>query len=237
MPLNIGFSVGCLHTSGLNNIASIEAIRKTGCRAIELSFLRLKDFTEDNLAHLPVPRLLENFNYISLHAPIHGYGYDAISRSIFRDLERLHRRSLRLNLVVFHPDTVQDFGVFRELEVPFGFENMDNRKKSFRGAYEMAELLKIVPDAKFIFDVNHLWSNDPTMESAGEFYRFLGSRLAQIHLSGYSGGHVPIHVRKQVRMLNAIQDSDVPIIIESVMPPEDLIKELRYVEKYMLRKR
>jgi hypothetical protein len=232
MSLKIGFSTGCLHASLANNISMIHAIEKTGCRAIELSFLRLNDFTSGNIGALPIDKLL-SFEYLSLHAPIHEYGDDAITYRIFEEMKKLYLK-LNFDLAVFHPDTVVDFSVFYNLDFPVGFENMDNRKTRFKTPRELAVLVKTTPSFKFVLDLNHVCSNDPTMELTAGFYDQLSPRLTQIHLSGYNGHHVPLFMTEQTEMVDAIQHFDTPIIIESVLPPGDLVKELKYVEKQIL---
>jgi hypothetical protein len=232
MPLKIGFSTGCLHSSLVTDYGKISAIRKIGCRAIELSFLRLGEFTEARLFGTSWD-VLEGFEHRSIHAPIHPYTNDGATNRIFEKLAFLHEK-IKPHLIVFHPDTVIDFDVFNGLSFPVGFENMDNRKKSFKTPDELAELMAKNKNFKFVLDLNHICSNDPTMRSAVDFYDQLGSRLAEIHLSGYNGHHVPLFRTEQAEIVNAIQNFDIPIIIESVVAPDELGKELTYIEKQIL---
>ena len=69
------------------------------------------------------------------------------------------------------------------------------------------------------------------MGLAKDFYSKFKDRIAQIHLSGYTGYHDPIFQTKQEEIIKAIQDFEVPIIIESVLAPEDLEKERQYILK------
>ena len=93
----------------------------------------------------------------------------------------------------------------------------------------MGEIMYKNERFRFVLDVNHVFTNDETMRLAEELYERVGRRLAEIHLSGYAGYHEPLHYTKQTKIIAAIRDFNVPVIIESVLSPETLEIELRYI--------
>lgn len=225
--MRIGFSTGALYKSLPNNISRVGILRKIRYSAIELGFLRLHDFTSRNINDLPRDVLL-GFSYRSFHAPVYEYQNDATTKRIFSEIARLHAK-LPLDLVVFHPDSVIDFGVFEDLPFRVGFENMDDRKDSCQTPAELKTILARSENFSLVLDLNHAYSNDPSMKLAAEFYKRLGPRIAQIHLSGYNGHHDPLFQTRQAEIIRSIQDLAVPIIIESVVRPADLRKETLYI--------
>ncbi len=58
-----------------------------------------------------------------------------------------------------HPDDTDFDSISKEIEQYISFENMDIRKKSYRQANEMIELLKKLPQTWFTFDINHAEEN------------------------------------------------------------------------------
>ena len=110
-----------------------------------------------------------------------------------------------------------------------GIENMDNRKNSFQGWIEIKKVLDEYPDFKLVLDVNHLYGNDSSLENAKDFYRELGDKISEIHLSGYLGYHEPISETKQLEILKGIQNLNVPIIVESVLSPNNILEEKNYI--------
>lgn len=232
---NLGFSTGCLHRSGLHERKKLELIAATGCEAVELGFINLIDFFGKQLAQFTV--LTENdlapFDYVSLHAPIYAYGHDEQTRRTFNLIRNFHMRVRPLDLVVFHPDAVQDFSVFENLNFPVAFENMDNRKKSYKNVRDLQELMAREENATMVLDVNHAFTNDPTCALAFHFWHDLYTKINQIHLSGYEGAygllHAPLFKTRQIEIIRSIQNLNLPIIIESVLTIDELIQERNYI--------
>lgn len=223
----LGFSTGALYQSGLDEKGKLEAIKKAGCRLVELGFIRLAEFFKGGLENLTAEDF-HDLDYVSLHAPKHNYGYNSVTRRVFEQIEKLSK-ARALNLVIFHPDDVENFEVFKDARFKVAFENMDNHKKSYREVAELEGLFAQFPDFNMVLDVNHAYSNDSSMKLAAEFSEKLGSKITQIHLSGYSGYHEPLFQTKQVEIIRSIQGLTVPIIIESVVEPADLKKEMLYI--------
>lgn len=227
MDIQLGFSTGCFHETSLSLAEKIAAIRNAGCHVIELGAVKLPSFDSIKLKQLTSDNLAE-FDYISLHAPKFGYGHNDGTYKIFEKIKQVN--AIRtLDWVVVHPDEVIDFSVFKEVGFKVAFENMDNRKKSHKTPDELVKLFAENPQFGFVLDVTHSFSNDPTMQLVADFYKKLGGRIVEIHLSGYSGYHEPISETKQPEIIKAIQNFDVPIIVESVISPQDIKKEKDYI--------
>lgn len=230
--MRIGFSTGALYKSGLSLDEILRRYLKLGCSAAELNFVRLNDLLATDPATLSKNRkLLSFFSWVSLHAPVKiNYGApDSPTQEIFAKIGEIHKKVARLNLVVFHPETVVDFKPFEDAPFPIAFENMDNRKAICRDAIDIEQILALSEQFHFVLDVNHAYTNDSTMRLAQELYERAGHRLAEIHLSGYNGYHEPLHETRQAKIIAAIRDFNVPIIIESVVSPDTLEQELQYI--------
>lgn len=223
--IKLGFSTGTLYKFNTAK-QSLKIFRDLECTCVELgfvkpeSFAQLSEITKEDLA---------DFDYVSLHAPKFGYQNNPESEEILKKIKQFSNNVRKLNLVVFHPDEVRDFLVLEKSGLPIGIENMDNRKDSFQGWREIKEILDTHPNFGLVLDVNHIYGNDPSMESIKDFYRELGSKISEIHLSGYDGSHKPIFETKQLGILKSIQGTNIPIIVESVLSPDNIMKEKNYI--------
>ncbi len=227
MKIRLGFSTGALYQSGLNEKGKLEAIKKAGCRSAELGFIRLAEFFKGEPENLTAEDF-HDLDYVSLHAPKHNYGYNSLTRRVFKQIEKLSKVRA-FNLVVFHPDDVENFEVFKDTGFKVAFENMDNRKKSYKEVAELEDLFAQFPDFNMVLDVNHAFSNDSTLKLVADFYKKLGHKIAQVHLSGYDGYHSPLFQTNQPEIVRSIRDFSAPIIIESILVETDLKQERDYV--------
>ncbi|MBI2669968.1 MAG: hypothetical protein HYX20_02410 [Candidatus Yanofskybacteria bacterium] len=231
MGIRLGFSTGCLYKSIADEKDRLSFLRDSGQSVVELGLVKLNVFERE------ITRIgwndLSGFDYVSLHAPVAEYGYNVQTDLIFIKIARVHR--IRpFDLVVFHPDTVEDFSVFETCpSFPVAFENMDKRKKTFKSVEDIAELAGQFEDFKMVLDVNHAYTNDPSITLTAEFYEKLGDKIAQVHLSGYTGYHEPLFQTQQAEIIKSIRDPNVPIIVEGVLKPEELIVERDYILKIL----
>jgi len=94
----------------------------------------------------------------------------------------------------------------------------------------------------FVFDIQHAYMNDHSMELAEEFVKELSSRISHIHLSGFkkhkdNQPHSLLLQTQRELILNHVP-TNVPIIIESALQEheslEDLGKELDYIKRHLL---
>ena len=226
--IKLGFSTGVLHKTHRTKEA-LKKMRDLGYDTVELGFVNPARIEEGWLDEL-TKEDLEGFKYVSFHTPKHNYGKNEGTYSFFKKVERIDQIR-KLGLVVFHPDMVEDFSVLNEVGFNVALENMDNRKGSHKQPEDFDGIFSQDNKYKLVLDVNHIYSNDPSMGLAKDFYSKFKDRIAQIHLSGYTGYHDPIFQTKQEEIIKAIQDFEVPIIIESVLAPEDLEKERQYILK------
>lgn len=232
--LTIGFSTGCFFkTHDIHK--SIALLKEAGITdAIELNLLRTKELVW--YSNEATQEELDGFRYVSVHGPKFNYDTDWESAQIMKRIETIHAKR-QLNQVIFHPDTVKNFSVFKNLPFPIAFENLDHREES--GIYRTPEGMKTLfdefPSASMVLDVNHVYTLDQSMQYAKKFYAMLGDRIKQIHLSGYKDMYyTPLFQTKQKSIIRAIKQSkETPIIIESVLKPEDIEKEMNYIVKYL----
>jgi len=227
-----GFSTGALHQY-LDAKQSIKIIKQLGCTAVELGFVR-KQRVEDGWMEAITKEDLEGFKYISLHVPSMYYKDNEETRNIFKRIERIN--NLRpLDLVVFHPDNVVDVEVFKKASFPVGFENMDKQKLFGRTPKDMEKLLKKNADFRFVLDINHIKSNDPSMKTVDEFYSQLGHKIVEYHVSGLGSDypHIPLFQTRETDILEAIKDLSKPIICESRLTPDNIRQEKDFIERYL----
>ena len=158
------------------------------------------------------------FRYISIHGP---------SKNLQDDEEKLVAELVDLlryaNVVVMHPDTIEDPSLYRALGHKLLLENMDSRKELGRTRQELEPFFAELPDAGFCFDIPHSWSVDPTMGVAGELLESFGARLRHVHLSSLSEDlhHVPLTVEHEALFRPTLERClDVPWIFEA--PPRGL---------------
>lgn len=233
MEIQLGFSTGCLHQSGLRLREQLELIAKTGCTLVELNFLRAEDLVANRNADVHGNEL-GPFRYVSLHAPVYAYGRDKGTFDIFAAIRKINR--IRgLDLVVVHPDTVGDFSAFDNLDFPVAFENMDVRKQSGKIPSDLFKIVDSSEEYRMVLDVNHAFTNNPDdadCRLAAAFWQRLHPWIDQIHLSGYAPpehNHWPLFKTKQNFIIRSIENLKLPIIVESVLASDELIQERDYV--------
>ena len=228
----IGFSTGCLYKKyDVLSPKTIDFFRKAGCNAIELmvhdSYNRhqLKKLKESDL---------QGFEYISAHAPL--FKKEELDEyikalEVFTDIHA----KIKLDSVVLHPDMIEDFDFLKKFQLPYFVENMDNRKKSCKNVEDLQIVFEKF-DVPMILDVNHCFSNDPTMKLAHDLVKAFGNRIKGYHLSGFTAFHEPLFMTKQTKIIDAIPDTSLPIIIESILnSPKDISTELEYIKAHLQR--
>jgi len=115
----------------------------------------------------------DNFSYCSLHAPVHAYQDDEKSHKILKTMEQICLL-LPIKNIVVHPDIVIDRSVFKQYKhLPFSIENMDDRKKCCQWVEDIKKILDENPYMWFTLDVQHCYTNDPSMQLAKDFHKEL----------------------------------------------------------------
>jgi hypothetical protein len=217
----IGFSTGAL---AKGDFAAGLALQRNMSRidAVELSALR--DHELQSLV-AAIPDLdLEEFEFISFHAP-----------SKLQTLDEHVVFELLLGLpeswpIIVHPELLQTPALWRQLGARLCLENMDNRKTTGRTIAELRALFESFPAATFCLDLGHARQIDPTMASAMLMLLEFGDRLAELHVSevGPSGEHWPLGAttRQAFARVAHLVPAGCPLIIESIIPPEAMEREL-----------
>ena len=120
--------------------------------------------------------LLDGFERVSLHAPIHA-------SSPRRLLEEISRLPLDGD-VIFHPDAWAGERALDRLGRRVVFENMDVAKRFGQTPDDLRRVFDDHPDAGFCLDVAHVWTNDPSLQLGHALVDTFGDRLRQLHVSG-----------------------------------------------------
>lgn len=111
---------------------------------------------------------------------------------------------------------------------------MDRDKSIGKTTNSLANILN-GKDFKIVLDINHCYTNDKTMKLARKFYKNFKNKIYEIHLSGYISLHEPLFKTRQIKILKAIPDNKLPIIIESECKSLDEVKkEYHYIKNYLL---
>lgn len=226
---NLGFSTGCFYKSGLTLPERLRLISSYGCKTVELSFLRENELL--NLLTLG-KKDLKPFDYVSLHAPKYSYQKDKTTEKILATIKKFCLSTKMVDLVVFHPDTVHDFSVFKNLKLPVAFENMDYRSKFGQTTLDILHIMKQTGIRRVVFDVNHAFTTSQGAGLTAMFLQTLNPWIDQIHLSGYAPpdhSHWPLFKTNQAEIVRSIKNWERPIIIESVLEPNELAQERDYI--------
>lgn len=217
----IGFSTGALAKSDFRQGLELSRAHERVV-AVELSALRDHELPKliDAVGSLD----LDAFPYVSVHAP-----------SRLRELSEQRVFELLSSLpadwpIVVHPEILLTPDLWRSLGPRLCIENMDNRKTLGRTTAELRALFALYPDASFCLDVGHARQIDPTMAIALTMLIEFGARLRQLHVSdvGPHGEHQPVRLLASWAFARVARrvPHDCPLIIESVIAPDAMEREL-----------
>lgn len=231
--IRLGFSTGALYNTGIPINERIGFFKKLGCPAIELGYTKEARLAREPLEELD-PNLLQDFFWVSLHAPGGDWKIrnDESTREVLKKIQDFHDRR-PLNLVIFHPDSFEDFSVMKRFSFPVAIENMDARKFSFQRPDTLQPVFSKNPAWRLILDLNHVYSNDPSMRLAAAFARAFRDRIVEFHISGFAKLHEPMYQTHKTEILSAVFDRSLPIIVESQLTSlEDARREYEYITNY-----
>lgn len=219
----LGFSTGTIHVADIHPISPevLSLIARAKGTAVEFhadtaeGLRAFKYITKDDLA---------GFERLSLHAP----GRQKYTRDMLDIFQEAHNK-LGFSCVVLHPHLVTDWSLFEPYAFPIAVENMD-KQKPFGASLEDMENVFDDIDAKMVLDLNHCFTLDSSMQLAHDLYKRFSDRIVEIHISGYDKLHEPLYLTKQIEIIKAIPDKNLPIIIESVFnSPDELQQEFDYI--------
>lgn len=201
----------------------IDAYSHISNEAIELSLTKINGILE-----FPFEKIYKNlrkFKYISVHLPV--VVLDKNNNKVFLEYPNPNlikeiniikniAKDLNINTFIIHPDQVKDFDwANEEFGELLGFENMDNQKNFGKNISDMKKVFDNCNQAKWIFDVNHLFTNDPAMNSASEFYKEFKTRLTHYHISAFGGFHSSFSKNpNEIKILDGVIDLSFPMIHE-----------------------
>lgn len=222
MKRRIGFSSGSLSRGNFK--LAIEIMRQYKVDVIELSALRehelapLLQALEDGLD-------LSDFRQITFHAPSKLINLDP--QQLCEMLDPIVKR--KWNIVV-HTDLIIEPAPWRSLGHHLCIENSDHRKPMGRTATEMQTFFDMLPEASWCFDIAHARHIDSTMSVAIAMLASFADRLREIHLSRIDeeGKHWAIDhaMIGACRRIAPRIDTNVPIILEAVITPDEIHDEL-----------
>jgi hypothetical protein len=228
--MELGFSTGALALNDFRRGVDLQS--RDDISAIELSALRESELDSlvDALSHLNLTR----FKAKSFHAPS-----KLVQISNEQLIEKLKVVADSGFHIVVHPDIIEAraIGHWRELGPRLLLENMDQRKRVCRTAKEMAHWFELLPEAGLCFDLGHARQVDPTMSIAVDFLTRYSGRIREVHISevNWQCRHVSISsaaamaFAKVSRLISKV----VPVIIESLIRPALMDKEIETVRRCM----
>jgi hypothetical protein len=220
----IGFSTGALAFADFDRALSVLRTRRVPC--VELSALRYREAAPlvDALRRLD----LRAYNYVSFHAPS---SFNAIEEAI---LAQLFSQGLPEQWkIILHPDTIHDFGIWREFGSRVAIENMDRRKTIGRTADELKVVFDYLPQASFCFDIGHARQCDPSMTEAYRMLVDFGARLCQLHVSEVNTASqhesLSFAAKAAFQQVAALIPDQTPLIVESRVEQDGIEMELQRV--------
>lgn len=222
----LGFNIGRLGKPSPSFYSQL------GCNAIEINLGRIDDVERyERMKNLTAEELAP-FEHVSLHAPVGkiSYGKNDVAKRVLDDIQGMYER-LRFKHAVVHPHMVEDWSVFKNYSFPVATENMDDKKEVGRTVESLKEVFSKA-DILMVLDLNHCYVNDRTIQLAADMYAEFKDRVVQIHLSGFKTFHEPLCQTKQVEIIEAIPNKDLPIILESSVTSEEEVRaEYEYVKE------
>jgi hypothetical protein len=226
----LGFSTGAIAPSDVRRALSI--LHEMPISAIELSAIRVHELKP--MMAIINELDLSRYVYISVHAPSRfGPKQEAW---IFQLLYEAKNKWP----VVVHPDTLYDLSLWRLLGNRLCVENMDQRKPIGRTVRELDDCFAQLPEASFCLDLGHARQIDPSMTETYLMLKHFGARLAQIHVSDVnsSSEHDPLSFMSilDFQEIASTIPENVPAIIESIVPAEQIISEMDRVKRALARK-
>jgi hypothetical protein len=226
----LGFSTGCLYQTH-ERLApeTFDVFRKIGANAIELVW---SDIHVTSQLLSIKPEHLEGFEYISVHVPSFDGHNEVEIAGMLKVLEQAHAQ-LGFNSIVIHPYETMNWDLFKQFDLPFVIENMDWTKEFGKYVESMQDIFDNL-DVPMALDLNHCFTNDPSMLLAQDMVENFKDRIEHIHISGFETMHELLYKTQQQEILTAIPDKSLPIIIESGCETiDDAQKEFDFISSYL----
>lgn len=241
MHIKLGFAISNTTEKSEDLTRKIENALNISDEAIELSLTRdtkfNQPFTQETFD------LLNKFKYKSIHAPVrdsnlNGINYPSKLGNTLLDIIDTIAKNINPTAILFHPDVVESFDYLNSrYGSTLAFENMDITKSFGKTLVELEEVFKKSPQAKWVFDINHIYTNDKSMKSAKEFYDAFKDRVTHYHVSSLGKAHDCFYNTHEDIILEGIQNLDMPMIHEGNAIDRGMgLEEFRYIEGYLQKK-
>lgn len=225
----LGFSTGCLYkTHERVSAETFELFKLLGCNAIQVKCNSDEDIIK--LLNNARPADLRGFDHVLLHAP-------AIYEMKTLELLQKAYDIFHFKTIVIHPDEIENWEMLKRFSLPFAIENMDWRREIGKYAESMQDMFD-KHDMRMALDLNHCFTNDPSMWLAHEMAEKFNDRINVVHISGFEKLHEPLFKTQQKEILSAIPDKNIPVIIESRCETvEEARKEFEYVKSFLQKRK
>lgn len=158
--------------------------KKIGCNALEIH-LKLGDFGIFSCIE-EVGQEASDFDYVTIHAPAEpGWLSDsAPAKDTIAQMDKL-RQATGAQVMVVHPDVIVEPEILHRLDWPLAIENMDWRKSDGRWVDQLSRWFEIYPEAAMVLDLNHVYTNDRSMQLGRDLWQNFSGRIKHLHLSSF----------------------------------------------------
>ena len=232
MKVRFGPAVSSKIADAEELIRDLETVLGFSNEAIELSLTKTSKLVYDTR----ISELLKKFKYKSVHLPVLKDGDEVIyypddSIKTWIKIIDQYIEDICPDTVLVHPDQVRDFKwLTRKYGCALALENLDARKKFGKTIEDMESVFKECPGAKWVFDLNHIYTNDRSMGLATEFFDKFQNRLAHYHISGYGGFHDALCLSREDVIIKGLLSLDYPVIDEGNLLQKGVLeKEFNYI--------
>lgn len=235
----IGFGTGFYYFTSpeMSFHERVKRYKDAGCTAVEISIVNTK-YLEENYNQEFID-LIKSFPYRSIHLPSKidypGPEIEANKRQII-DLAN----NINVSTILVHPPHIKDYGWLKENfgHLPLAIENMDWRANSGGVVKDLEKVFKELPKAKWVFDIQHVYTRDKSMKLAKKLFDAFSDRMAHYHLSGFTNPevlHDCLSASHEDIIFKGIQEDKAPIILESVRHDTTITlnQELDYIKSHL----
>lgn len=206
-----------------------EIIFNLGCKAIELSYLRV-DVNREEI--IEAKNILNKFDFISIHSSLNGL----LLRESLKQIDTI-KDLINIQSVVFHPDKIDDWKLLRKFTNP-SLENMDYKHNKFIHLDEM-ERLADENNCMIVVDLAHLYSVENDINK-WIITSNLASKISHFHMSnvvsGESGSRLHGNIVKENKnIIEFAMQYQKPIIIEALPKTLEGLKDSIEIMKDILK--
>jgi sugar phosphate isomerase/epimerase len=172
-------SIGCFLGNGFSWTEIINEISKLNVDGIEFVMGNKRDFLDFKLNSQNLD-LFNSYPVNSIHLPWYQTIYKKQDNTTKKILEKTEKLSSLINseLVVIHPDVVDNFSIFKDYSFELGIENLSFGHK-FTNPDEINTLLEANKELSFVLDISHALENKIPLTN----FLKLKDRISEIHLS------------------------------------------------------